>query len=295
MRQEWLRDLLAVAETGSFQAAAKVRGITQPAFSRRLRHIEEHLGAPLFDRSQRPARLLPHVTTHLDQIREVSDGLQSLTSALRRGDHGRRDKLEIACQHAISIARAPALMDRLRPLDLKIRMRSANREECLAMLLIGQAELALIYDSAAEPLGLSHGAVDRVTLAGDRLIPVFSTRTMARLDAEWRRGDLPIVAYPREVFLGHVFWRQIAPDLSRRVRLVSRVETALTPAAMQFALAGLGVAWLPRSLVAGDIAGGNLTDLSTGLPAIDMDLVAVRRADARSDILERIWNSLSLL
>ena len=45
MRLEWLEDLLAVAETGSFQEAADRRRLTQSAFSRRIQHIEELPGA----------------------------------------------------------------------------------------------------------------------------------------------------------------------------------------------------------------------------------------------------------
>jgi DNA-binding transcriptional LysR family regulator len=40
MRLEWLDDILAVAQTGSFSEAAQKRHLTQSAFSRRIRTIE---------------------------------------------------------------------------------------------------------------------------------------------------------------------------------------------------------------------------------------------------------------
>lgn len=292
MRHEWLKDLLAVAEAGSFQAAAEARGVTQPAFSRRLRQIEEQLDAQLFDRSQRPARILPHVAASLEQIRELSDGINSLTMSLRQGGRGLHNKLEIACQHAITISVAPGLMDRLRAFDLKVRMRSANREDCLALLLIGQVELALVYDIDGLPLAVSSDAIARTMIAGDRLVPVFSASATDRLNADFQRGELPIVAYPRDVFLGKVFWNRIAPRLAGAGQPVSRVETALTPAAMQFALAGIGVAWLPQSLVADELARGTLADLSASLPALDMDLIAVRRLDSPSAVVDRVWERI---
>ena len=43
-------DFLALAATGYFSRAAEERHMTQPAFSRRIRALEEWLGAELFDR-----------------------------------------------------------------------------------------------------------------------------------------------------------------------------------------------------------------------------------------------------
>ncbi|MEM8665677.1 MAG: LysR family transcriptional regulator, partial [Pseudomonadota bacterium] len=44
MRLEWLDDILAIADLGSLKAAAERRHLSQPAFSRRLKLIEESLG-----------------------------------------------------------------------------------------------------------------------------------------------------------------------------------------------------------------------------------------------------------
>ena len=43
MRLEWLEDILAIAQTGSFSGAAERRNLTQSAFSRRIRQIEDYL------------------------------------------------------------------------------------------------------------------------------------------------------------------------------------------------------------------------------------------------------------
>ena len=53
----WLEDFLALAATGNFSRAAEDRHSSQPAFSRRIRALEEWLGAELFDRSTQPAQL----------------------------------------------------------------------------------------------------------------------------------------------------------------------------------------------------------------------------------------------
>src|SRR4051812_15358447 len=57
MNFSWLEDFLALAASGHFSRAAEERHMTQPAFSRRIRALEEWLGADLLDRSTQPARL----------------------------------------------------------------------------------------------------------------------------------------------------------------------------------------------------------------------------------------------
>ena len=51
MRIEQLQTFLAVAETGSFQAAARQCQITQSTISRQIQSLETELNAPLFHRA----------------------------------------------------------------------------------------------------------------------------------------------------------------------------------------------------------------------------------------------------
>src|SRR4051812_23437748 len=57
MKLHQLRDVLAVAETGSLRAAGRQMGLTQPTISRSIRDIEHELGAPLFERNVNGSRL----------------------------------------------------------------------------------------------------------------------------------------------------------------------------------------------------------------------------------------------
>ena len=53
----WLEDFLALTTTGNFSRAAAERNVTQPAFGRRIKALEEWLGVELFDRSSQPVRM----------------------------------------------------------------------------------------------------------------------------------------------------------------------------------------------------------------------------------------------
>ena len=56
MDLDWLKDFLALAELKTFSRAADARNVTQPAFSRRIRALEDWIGAPLFVRGRREPR-----------------------------------------------------------------------------------------------------------------------------------------------------------------------------------------------------------------------------------------------
>src|SRR5271156_1881959 len=57
MEASWLEDFLELARAGNFSRAAELRHLTQPAFSRRIRALEDWAGVSLFDRSAQPITL----------------------------------------------------------------------------------------------------------------------------------------------------------------------------------------------------------------------------------------------
>jgi LysR family transcriptional regulator, hypochlorite-specific transcription factor HypT len=82
MELRWLEDFLALAEHRTFARAAAVRRMTQPAFGRRIRALEEWFGTRLFVRSAQGAVLTPageflrapaeELTRHVYQLRQAT-------------------------------------------------------------------------------------------------------------------------------------------------------------------------------------------------------------------------------
>lgn len=295
MRLEWIDDILAVAEHGSFQAACEKRNISQPAFSRRIRQIEQALGVALFDRSARPARLSPHVQDQLDRMRDLSAGLRDLTAALRDTDGTRRRRIVIASQHAIAATSTPEIIGRFGDLDIDTRLRSANRDDCLAQVMTRRADIAFIHDVAGAQEIPGSDFLDIVKIGAEALIPVYANDCLETLNHFYERGELPVIAYPADVFLGQVQRRMIFPQLTRVGRVRPRLETALTLAALEFARTGFAIAWIPEPLARADIRNGQLVNLSTTLPSISMTLLAARLNDTVSPMAEEVWERVRAL
>ncbi len=293
LRLEWLEDLLAVLETESLNAAAERRFVTQPAFSRRLQAAEEHLGVMLVDRSRKPARPLPSLVEQHDRIRSLTTEVRSLLYELKRHDGAASGKIVIASQHAITTTLGAQLVKRvLTQAPGGIVLRSANYDECRAMMLAGEAHLILTYRSRSERERNQLDYPQELAIAIDRLVPVIGHGAVSMLEAAVRAGELPMVAYPPDVFLGRVFARELQPRLPGNPFIRRQAETALTLAALQMAATGIGVAWLPRALVRGDVKAGRLVDLSEMLPQCELDIVAGRLTPMTTPAEAQIWDAL---
>jgi len=99
MRVEWLEDILAVLDTGSLTGAAEKRFVTQSAFTRRIRQIEESVSAELFDRSKKPVKLLDHVREQESEMRHIVVRINALSNPFKFASlnslstHDRNDNL----------------------------------------------------------------------------------------------------------------------------------------------------------------------------------------------------------
>ena len=294
MRLEWLEDILAVADTGSFTEAAERRHLTPSAFSRRVQQIETHLGVELFDRTRKPIQLKPTTDENKSEIARLVGSLRQLSNDLQRASRLSGNRVVIASQHALTAALTPRILRVLqsRNGELYVRLRSANLDDCYSLLLSRQADLAFLYDLPDNRLGQTADFIRSMRIGDDRLIPVFSAADKDRLNARYAKGELPVIAYPNDVFLGQVMDRTILPRVRSQVDVIPRVETALTLAAQEFAAAGIGVAWVPRSLASNDVKAGRLQDLSTTLPTAQLSITAVGLKEHTTESEDMIWSLL---
>jgi DNA-binding transcriptional LysR family regulator len=291
MRLEWLEDLLAVAETGSFQEAADRRRLTQSAFSRRIKQIEEHVGVELFDRTRKPVQLRATTAEQRDQMARLVSDMRQLVRDLQRGERLATNKITIASQHAITTALTPKILHGIhaRHSDIHVRLRSANLDECFSLLLSKQADIAIVYRLPGEDHPIGSDFVETAMLETDILIPVYAAAGVLALEERIAAGDLAYIAYPEEVFLGQVLERLILPRIRSARRVTAKAETALTLAALEMAAVGVAVAWVPGSLARPRIADGSLADLSDVLPSSPLEVTAVRLFGDAGAVANSVW------
>ena len=104
MTLDQLRILVAVAETGSFSAAARKLGRVQSAISQSVQSLETTLGIPLFDRDGKVPKLNDAGRALLGDAQQLIRGAETLPGA--GGEH--RDR----CRAGAEARRRSGLPDR---------------------------------------------------------------------------------------------------------------------------------------------------------------------------------------
>ncbi|TAE57357.1 MAG: LysR family transcriptional regulator [Nostocales cyanobacterium] len=111
MRLEQLQAFLAIAQTGSFQQAAKKCGVTQSTISRQIQGLEADLGVELFHRTSH-AKLTLGGERLLPRVRKIYQEWDTAISELNDLMDGKQPELCIAAIHSIYASYLPPILQK---------------------------------------------------------------------------------------------------------------------------------------------------------------------------------------
>jgi len=246
--------LLAVAEAGSFTAAAKRLGRATSAINYAIDTLEAQLGLSLFDRgTTRKPRLTQQGEAVVSEARAVAHSIDTLRARVR----GFLDELEPEVSLAVD-SMLPG--DRLTTLLRDFNARFPTVPVRLLVQTLGGVELAVRDGHArigvGSPLHMDMTGFDRIAIEGVRIIPVAApghplVKASATAPAQ-ARDFIQLVLSEQPAAEGRDFgvvglntWR--IGDQTARHRLL---------------LAGLGWGGMPEPMVRADIASGRLVRLN---------------------------------
>jgi LysR family transcriptional regulator, hypochlorite-specific transcription factor HypT len=292
MDLKWLEDLIALADTGSFSKAAAVRNVTHPAFGRRIQSLEAWAGAALVNRGTKPIQLTTAGQRFVMQARQT---LNSLTDA-------RHDMQSMGGQdnHRVTIATGRTLARTL-VADWMVsfktthestvfRVKTAGIAETLVWLEKGEADLLFAYHHPSIAMRPQGRNFLQKIVALDRLVPVTLRQVHQTAKSSVAQFEpLPYLAYAPSLALAglvsdHLNRSTDAPAL----RLVVECDSA--DALLEYALKGMGVCWLPWSLVSQACAKGQLTQLWGKTMEIPFEVRLVRLRRALNATAELMWS-----
>lgn len=231
-----LRTLVAIADLGSFAAAADSLGLTQSAISLQVKALETSLGQALFDRSHRP----PQLTERGRQLAIEARQLLSLYARLFDGgeDSPLSGELNLgAVPTALGGIMPPALAAlRAQHPQLSIRVTSGLSDELAGLLRSGALDAAL----TSEPQHLAEGLVAR-PICRDPFLVIAPPEAEGRSERALLEGN-PFIQFSRRAWAGE----QIDRALRERGILVRRVmEIDSLEAIIEMVRHRLGVAVVP--------------------------------------------------
>lgn len=297
MELSWLEDFLALAERRNFSRAAEARHVTQPAFSRRIQALEAWVGAPLVVRSPQGVVL----NAAGEYLREQAAALTRDLHQMRRGAlraAGREGAaLSITATHALSFTFFPGWIRSLSSLETlgTLNLISDTMAACERLLLAGDADFLLCHARADVPTGLTPDAFTSLAVGTDLLVPVSAPGVSG--GPRWALPGTPAESVRLLAYSG-------ASGLSRILDAVQRssgqalsldpVFTSPLAAVLQtMARQGQGLAWLPQTMAAEDLATGRLVDAGNGRFSIRVEIRLFRPLRRQSPTAEAFWKALA--
>ncbi|SRR5579875_66922 len=177
----WLESFLALLEHGSFTRAAEAQHLSQPAFSRRIRSLEQWAGAELVDRSTFPVSLTPAGLKVRRQAAEVVASLATIRDEIRGRQLMPREAIRLPVSHTLATYYFADLWTRITgdAFDLTCLLLPSNTLGAYDSLIHGGCDLVLAYADPAHPLGVDHSEIESLAVAYDHLVPYAKARGTA--------------------------------------------------------------------------------------------------------------------
>ena len=296
MNLSWIDDFMALAASGNFSRAAEERHMTQPAFSRRIRALEEWLGADLFDRSSQPAR----VTEVGEWFRAAAQDLQARVAGIpgeaRAIAEASSTTLRFAATHALSFTFMPRWLHALEthsPMG-QLQLMSDTQQKCETLLAQNQVHFMLAHAHPGVRGPLNDADFPSVVVGSDQLIPVSapdeSGRPLHRLPAVGKGASVQWLGYSAESGLGRIL-RELKGSALDRLHVHQVMTAHLASVLRTMALDERGMAWLPQLLVGDDMANGKLVIAAPEDWRIDLQIRLYRGRGEAGKAAEAFWKA----
>jgi DNA-binding transcriptional LysR family regulator len=274
-----IETFVCIAELGGFTEASRKLKRSQPAISRRIRELEQALGAALFERSGRRVTLteagralLPHAEAALAAIR---DGKRAVRD--RAKEPGDALTLSLAIVGTLADSH---IVDALRTFQTRfqeasVELRTATSREVSALVRSGEASLGLRYFPDADP------KLESIPLGAEKLfvvVPASHRVTANRLPDLRALQDERWLGFPPERRQPDSFGQLLERHLMSSGLANSPITLvdSLT-AQKRLVEAGLGVALMPTSSVREELRIGSLRTIEIESMKAELPVVVVRR------------------
>lgn len=298
MNLSWVRDLANLAQTGNFSRAAKLSNLSQPALSRRIKAMEDWVGAVLVERSRQPVSLTGAGIQMLEAGQQALARLESERKGIRDAQAlPDRYVVTFAAQHSIGWRFYPAWLQAFESSygPIVSRLRADDLPNCVQDLEDGAVDFVIAYASRRAPAIAGSGDIESLLIGRDLLLPVCKVgadnRPMFTLD---RKGSaaIPYLRFGSNAPISQHIEPLLGSDNIRN-RLQMVYENSMAGALRIRVRDGIGLAWLPRSLVAPDLEAGVLVPAGGTRWHIPLEIRIHRIRRQSNALTSKIWTFLA--
>ncbi|NEA98987.1 LysR family transcriptional regulator [Streptomyces sp. SID13726] len=248
-----LRTFLTVYRTGSFTAAARLLGLSQPTVTTQIRSLERQLGRELFERQARGVTPAPYADELAARIVEPLDSLAAVAGPAGNGDGSAAEPVHLAGPAELL---SRCVLPGLAPLverGVRLRITPGLTEPLLEDLRAGRHDLVI---ATFRPRGR---ALTALPLNDEEFVLVASPAWAERIGAPAQMAaalhGVPLVAYADDLPIVRRYWRHVFGRRLVRQPAVTMPDLNAVKAAIA---GGVGFSVLPRYLCTEELASGAL-------------------------------------
>jgi LysR family transcriptional regulator, hypochlorite-specific transcription factor HypT len=296
MELKWLEDFLSLAETRNFSRSAELRFTTQPAFSRRIKALEDWVGATLIDRSAQPVALTEAGANFRSLAEEVVRQLYQGREEIHLASVNVASAIKVAATHSLSLTFFPRWIRAIEAASgaLNIRLDSGHAGACVQMMQHGDCQFMLCHTHPSVEVGLDPRQFIAQRVGTDRLLPVSRPDAAGKaLDSLDAAADKPCryLAYAETSAIGRAVEHMLRHS-PRHVHLEKVFVSRLAAVLKSMVMEGRGLAWMPESHVAQELATGELVRAGAADWDLEVEITIFRPRDHLSEAAESFWRTV---
>lgn len=243
-----------VIEMGSFTQAAENLGYTQSTVTSHIQALEEHLGAPLFDRMGRKVNLTDIGQKLLPYTQEILDTYGKIEGITSDGED-MKGELKIAAPESLTVYRLEPILREFRKKfpQVSIRLTNATCGDNKKAILNGNADLAFVMLPQMEDSDLIvHPLLNEpIVLVGS---PECSLNSIDKRFENQKLSDC-LITNEKECSYRRIFEEYLG---EQRIVPSSTMELWSIEAIKRCVMSGLGISYLPLMTVKEETEQGTL-------------------------------------
>lgn len=293
---KWLKDFVVLTQTRNFSKAADLRHVSQPAFSRRIKALENKLNCKLVNRLHQPLQLTVSGEIFLNRAEKMLAELDLLSEELQQ--QTLRTPLIFSATHTLSIGVFPSIVEHINqlPFTVDTQLKIADADDCANLLKQKHCDYLLAF---SDPL-LDAFHKDSILLAKVKLLPVCQANEQGEpiYQLTQPKSSVPYLAYQENIYLDRVV-SKLLKDKAHKINFNKMLMSPMADSLKMMALKGLGVAWIPEFSLATELASQQLVVAGDKQwqPELSLRLYRAKKMHNSHSFQEKIWhhfNTLSL-
>lgn len=287
-----LEDFLTLVRCENFTIAAERRNISQPAFSRRIKALEESIGADLLIHKHNKFQLTPTGKSFLLEAEKLLKHFNEVKSSVYSSSEMAKQHITIVTLNSISYTKSSLITQRINSLNenVAINFMVASVYNGIEMIKRNECDFFISYASDYWTPSMDKKLYNYVVIDTEKLVPVCNSNA-PDYDLNNTQNNIPVMAHSAETIFGTSFNKML--EGKKDYRFIYTLESNYG-STFYNVLKGnsVDICWLPLSLVKDDLENKTLRHLGGGNWDIDFEIRMYVRSSSNHDLHNKILENM---